>query len=223
MIAALSSCGKKDDKGGNEPATQKTESKTTEGTTEPGGEPIATGTDATSTDAIKNLMGYYKGNEYYNELAGFKVKVNGHSWQFYSSAQVAAAAGVDEKEIKDLWNGETSPYDKDLSFCMIAGNKSTGSNIIISYYYVDSELNKDTTAEYYLEVAASQLEGAEVKKIKFVDQDFYALVIPPEKEGGYTQIRYATKVRGLIVVISFTVGENENIDVLETMFSPLKK
>ncbi len=223
MIASLTSCGKEDKKGGNEPATQKkTEASSTENTTEPGGDPIATGTDATSTDAVKNLMGYYKHNEYINELAGFKVKVNGHSWVFYNSAEVAAAAGVEEQEIKDLWNGETSPYDKDMSFCMIAGNKSTGSNIIISYYYVNSELNKDTTAEYYLQVAANQTEGAEVKKITFVNRDFYALVIPPEKEGGFEQIRYATKVNGLIVVISFTIGENENIDLLEMMFSPLE-
>ena len=223
MIAALSSCGKEDKKGSTESTTQKrTEAVTTEATTEPGDTPIATGTDATSTDAIKNLMGYYKGNEYTNELAGFKVKVNGHAWRFYSAAEVAAAAGVEEQEILDLWTGEKTPYDQNMSFCMIAGNKSTGSSIIISYYYVNNELNKDTSAEFYLEVAADQIEGGEVKQITFVDKDFYALVIPPEKEGGYEQVRYATKAGDLIIVISFTIGEGETIDVLETMFSPLK-
>ena len=223
MAAALSSCGnEKKKKSSTVPSTQgSTTATVTEASTEQPTENVATGTDATSTDAVKNPMGYYKGNEYTNELAGFKVKVNGHSWVFYNAAEVAKAAGVEEQEILDLWTGVKTPYDQPLSFCMIAGNKTSGSNIIVSYYYVNSELNKDTSAEYYLEVAAQQAGNLEVKKVNFVDKEYCALVIPPDKEGGFEQVRYAVKEKGLIVVISFTVGENEDIDTLESMFSPI--
>ncbi|MBQ6229783.1 MAG: hypothetical protein IJJ74_01560 [Eubacterium sp.] len=221
--ASLGACGKKDNKdSGTQGTTRYTTEPTTGDTQDPINDPIATGSDATGNDAIKNLMGYYKSNEYYNELAGFKVKVNGYSWKLYSAADVAAAAGVEEKEIQDLWSGETSPYEKDMSICMIAGNKTTGSSIIISYYYVNNELNKDTTAAYYLQVAAGQIEGCEVKEINFMNKNYNAIVIPAETEGGYDQVRYAIKERGLIILISFTIGANENIDMLEAMFSAIK-
>lgn len=221
--ASLGACGKKDNKdSGTQGTTRYTTESTTGDTQDPINDPIATGSDATGNDAIKNLMGYYKSNEYYNELAGFKVKVNGYSWKLYSAAEVASAAGVEEKDINDLWSGETSPYEKDMSICMIAGNKTTGSSIIISYYYVNNELNKDTTAAYYLQVAADQIEGCEVKEIKFMNKNYNAIVIPAETEGGYDQVRYAIKERGLIILISFTIGANENIDMLEAMFSAIK-
>ncbi len=222
MLSAFGACGKKNDKNDDQGTTRYTTEATTGDTQNPGNDPIATGSDATAGDAVKSLVGYYKGNEYTNELGNFKVKVNGYSWKFYSAAEVASAAGLEEKDVADLWSGEKSPYENDMSICMIAGNKSTGSSIIVSYYYVNNELNKDTTAEYYLKVAADQVEGCEVKEINFMNKKYNAIVIPAETDGGYEQVRYAIKERGLIILISFTIGANENIDMLEAMFTALK-
>ncbi|SEG01912.1 hypothetical protein SAMN04487934_106139 [Eubacterium ruminantium] len=223
MLASFSSCSNKDDSGNSTSLVinQKTEAPTTE-KNDPVNDRIATMGDATGGDAtVKSLVGYYEGKTYINEIAGFKFTVDGINWKFYDADSVASAIGVESSEIKDLWEGRISPYDQSQSFCAIAGNKKTGSNIIISYYYVSTDINKDTTAEYYLGVAAKQYEGANVQNINFLGREYSALVIPMEEKSEYQQIRYAIKENGLIIVISFTIGKNDNIDMLEAMFKPL--
>ncbi|MBR6218257.1 MAG: hypothetical protein IKQ63_07030 [Eubacterium sp.] len=221
--SSFTACGN-DDGGSNSTSLvieQKTEASSTE-ETDPVNDPVSTPGDATSSDAtVKSLVGYYQGNDYINEIAGFKFSVDNINWRFYSAEEVASATGIEESEIKDLWEGRKSPYDQSQSFCTIAGNKNTGSNIIISYYYVSSEINKNTTAEYYLSVAAKQYEGAKVQNISFMGKEYSALVIPSEEGAAFQQIRYAIKERGLIIVISFTIGGKDNIDLLESMFKPL--
>ncbi len=109
-----------------------------------------------------------------------------------------------------------------MAVCAIAANKKNGSNIIVDYYYVSTDINKETTSQYYLSVAAKRHENAEFKTVKFVDKDFDALIIPPEEGSTVTQVMYATKVNDLIVIISFSLNEGDKIENIESMFKPLQ-
>ena len=147
------------------------------------------------------------------------------NWNFLSAEEVAKSMGLEEKDIKDLWEGKKSPYDQkdsNMAVCAIAANKKNGSNIIVDYYYVSTDINKETTSQYYLSVAAKRHENAEFKTVKFVDKDFDALIIPPEEGSTVTQVMYATKVNDLIVIISFSLNEGDKIENIESMFKPLQ-
>lgn len=229
IIVSLSACGKKNDVDDLPTVNDKTEQVTTESNgNNPGNN--ATTSDATRGDATvktaHNIVGYYEGsNTYVNELAGFKLVVDEVNWNFLSAEEVAKSMGLEEKDIKDLWEGKKSLYDQkdsNMAVCAIAANKKNGSNIIVDYYYVSTDINKETTSQYYLSVAAKRHENAEFKTVKFVDKDFDALIIPPEEGSTVTQVMYATKVNDLIVIISFSLNEGDKIENIESMFKPLQ-
>lgn len=176
--------------------------------------------DGATLHAGDNLAGSYPdSNTYVNDFFGFTVKLDGGNWKFYDSEGVANAAGLETSTIDNFWDGNISAYDNEISYCAIGYNGQTGTNIIVTYFNPAKYNMSDLTAYDYLKLSADSMEGSEYDNATFLGDSTYAKLIPPvDEEKGYYQEMYAKDKDGLILMITFTVMNGEDINDVISFF-----
>lgn len=174
---------------------------------------------ASLTDSVP--MGVYENNTYYNGLAGFQLKTDEAVWYFYDADEVATATDVSVEDVKNYWTGLKSPYDGDTTYCAIAVNRNTGSNIVISYINPEKYRMPELTAEKYLQSSLSRHKGASLGEVEFLGNTYHYLDAPSEDETAGHRIQFALERKGLIVLITMTVQDEKELESMLEMFSPI--
>lgn len=193
---------------------------------------IASYTDATMTDSIevkKALasagdalpMGVYKDEVYYNSLAEFKITVDGTTWKLFDAAEVASATGATADYVSNLWAGRRSPYDEETSYAAVAYNVETGSNIIVSYVNPDKYLMPGFGAFDYLKMASQRYDECKVSVVTFLGQRYTCLDIPANDNSVGRRTQFAIDKEGLIVLITFTLSEEVELEDAVKLLTPL--
>lgn len=192
----------------------------------------ASATDATGTDALPASlsdalpMGVYEEDTYYNPLGHFKVTVNEAEWRLFDAAGVASATDTSVDEISNLWSGLKSPYEAETSYCAIACEVRTGSNVIISYVSPSKNMMPDLTAKSYLSMALHRYAGASLGTVKFLGNDYYFLDIPKSESSVGRRVQLAmdcsTGQGKLILLITMTLQEDEELTNALAMFQPIE-
>lgn len=186
---------------------------------------VATVTDATVTDALPASygdalpMGVYSndGTDYYNSIAGFEL-VTDSSWKLYSKEQVASATDASLDDISNLWSGIKSPKDEETTYCAIANNITTGSNIIISYISPKAFLMPELNASKYLNMACSRYDGTSIGKVDFLGSEFSYLDIPKTSSSVGRRVQLASDQDGLILLITMTLQDSEELTDALSLF-----
>lgn len=235
MIAGLSGCGK--DSGMSSPAgdSEQTQDITQEDTTAPEDTqedttapedtsdtetPDAEG-EGGNTSGKTGSVGTFDGNTYTNDLFGFKIEVDGSTWKFYSNSEIASIAGVEEDNLNKLQSGEVSPYDQEISYCAVAYDSTTGTNIIINYFNPDKYGMPELTAKQYLDMGSTSYEGATVTETSFLGRTYAVMDLPQEEGTNYAQRMYAADQDGMIVMITLTVMSGQSVDEVASMLKTL--
>ena len=193
---------------------------------------IASYSDATITDAAKKkaelasmgdalLMGMYKGDVYYNTLAGFKITVDGVAWKLLDGTEVASATGATPDYIDELWRGFKSPYDEETSYAAVAYNVASGANIIVSYINPDKFQMPEFNAHSYLKMAADRYEDVNVVDVTFLGQEYSCLDVPASKTSMGRRTQFAIDMEGLIVLITFTLSDSVELEDAVKLLTPL--
>lgn len=193
---------------------------------------IASFTDATVSDAksVKDvlasagdaqIMGVYNDKVYYNMLAEFKITVDGTTWKLFNDAEVASATGATKDYVDNLWKGYKSPYDEETSYAAVAYNVETGSNIIVSYINPDKYLMPEFGAFDYLKMASERYEECKVSKVTFLGQAYTCLDVPDSQASVGRRTQFAIDKEGLIVLITFTLSEEVELEDAVKLLTPL--
>ncbi|MBO4864584.1 MAG: hypothetical protein J5517_09465 [Eubacterium sp.] len=236
FVFSLAACGKVEDEPYSSPNFNKlTTQEDTEEVIEPADASItdalinASFTDASSSDADfeppasltdASIMGMYEDGAYYNALAGFKISVDDETWHFYDAAGVASATDASIDHINNLWHGYKSPYDEDVSYAAILYNSEDGSNIIVSYINPESYLMPEFDSQKFLGMAASRYEEYNLSWVTFLRKNYWCLDVKDESEVG-RRTQFAIDEEGLIVLITFTLQEETELQDAVSLFSPL--
>ena len=239
ILSCLSGCGKKDEEPYSSPSFSN-------GKKQESTEEEATDTDASLTDALAKAsytdakqinasgtdavpatltdaspMGMYKDNVYYNGLAEFKITVDNEEWKFFSAEEVASATGKSKDFINNLWYGYTSPHDYDTTYAAIASNVETGSTIIVSYINPANYDMPEYTANEYLGMAAGRYEDVHVRTVTFLAQKYECLDIPAELTNVGRRTEFAIDKDGLIILITFTMSGEMQLEEAVELITPL--
>ena len=193
---------------------------------------IASYSDATVSDASSvkkalasagdaKLMGVYNDNVYYNSLAEFKITVDGTTWKLFDAREVASATGATKDYVDNLWNGHKSPYDEETSYAAVAYNVETGSNIIVSYINPEKYLMPEFDANEYLKMASERYEDCKVSKVTFLGQGYSCLDVPASQTSVGRRTQFAIDKEGLIILITFTLSEEVELEDAVKLLTPL--
>ncbi|MBP3234004.1 MAG: hypothetical protein J6M65_06235 [Eubacterium sp.] len=243
MIVSLVSCGKEEEAPYSSPnfSEKKEDSRKSEVLTEPDSSITdaiekaqktdkASPGDASATDAAveevphsvtdASAMGMYDKNTYYNTLAGFMITVDNEEWKFYDAAGVASVTGTQVDDIINLWHGYRSPHDSDTTYGAIAYNTKDGSNIIVSYINPEAYLMPDFNSTDYLTMSSSRYESFTISKVTFLDESYMCMDVKDEAEVGKRTL-FAIDRDGLIVLITFTLQDETQLEDAVKLFKPL--
>jgi len=174
---------------------------------------------ASQTDAYP--MGIYEASTYYNGLAGFSVTVDNVNWSFYDEAQVASVSDASEDDIINLWSGLKSPYDQKTSYAMIACKTSTGASIVISYINPELYLMSGLTAKEYLSMSLAAYEDVDVTTVTMLGDIYAALDVPASQSSVGRRTQFAIEKEGLIILITITTLEDDELTEALGLFSTL--
>jgi len=161
----------------------------------------------------KASCGSDDGYVYTNDFANFDIDITDSDWYFYSSDKIAEAVSKSSEEVEAYLSGDKSPYDIDITYCSLVYKASTSSNIIV--YYVNPSyynMSEGMTGKEYLELGASGYEGVEVTEAKLAGRNCGVMQIPRTENSTYSQYMYAFNNEGLIVVISFSIMDDDKLD-----------
>ena len=176
---------------------------------------------ASLTDAVQ--AGFYDGNTYYNTLGGFQISTEGTSWSFYDAEGVANATGLSVDDINNFWYGYKSAYDSEISYGCIAYDVKTGSNVMVSYVNPDVKLLPTITAEDYLAMALGRYQDLVVKRVGFMGGLWACLDIPEEQTGVGRRVCYAVRKENLIVLVTFTMQEGQELSEAQSIFTRISE
>jgi hypothetical protein len=158
--------------------------------------------DGSEGDTGDITLGYFDGDTYINDSFDFELKLDGDDrWSF-----------KDMDEATDE-NADASPYEQSLTYLAVAGNEETGSSIIVNYMCPAANgLAADMTAGEYLAKAAESYDGAETGKEKLAGEDWDYLERTDLTDA--EQKIYAKAADGIIVMITFTVTDDEDCETM---------
>lgn len=183
---------------------------------------VASDSDAEETteqdvEPVEMKAGTIYDNVYSNESFGFTFEMpKDGNWEFYDAAAIANSTGVEKDYIQGFWDGTISPYERAMSYCMIAWDKTKGSSVIVSYFCPEQyNLLANTSAEEYLTNSAKAYEGSEVTKDKIGNMDVVSLELG--ERGDSKQYMFAQDRDGIILMITITTLKDENIDTYKQM------
>ena len=166
--------------------------------------------------------GVYSGNSYYNTLGGFEINVSDTDWAFYDAEGVANATGLTVEDVNNFWYGYKTTKDAETSYCCIAYDKKTGSNIIVSYVNPSVTLFPEITSDEYLEMALNRYEGLRVKRVKFMGNLWSCLDIPANQNPAGRRVCYAKKDKDVLVLVTFTMQDDQELSAAQELFTRLK-
>ena len=175
---------------------------------------------ASLTDALE--AGVYEGDVYYNSLAGLKIDLTETDWAFYDAEGVASATGLSTEDVNNFWYGYKTTEDAETSYCAIAYNKVTGSNVIVSYVNPSVTLYDEITAEDYLTMALNRYDGLVIKRVSFLGDQWACLDIPADQNPAGRRVCYAKRSGKVIVLINFTMQEDQDLAEAQQIFTRLQ-
>jgi hypothetical protein len=165
---------------------------------------------ATESDATEITPGSFDGDTYINESFDFKLSLAANDeWSFKTTEEIADGTGEKLSDIEGVLSGEISPYSQSISYLAIACNEETGSNIIINYMCpAVNGLDTYMTAEEYLTKAAESYDDAKTGKANLAGSEWDYLERTDLSDAN--QRIYAKSSNGIIVMITFTVTDDED-------------
>lgn len=167
-------------------------------------------------------VGTIDGNVYTNESFGFKLELPDDNWEFQDAATMASSVGSTEDEINKVWNGEVTPYDQRVTYCVFAWDTTTGVSVIINYASTEKNyMDSDKTGREYLDEGAQGYPGSTVTDTPFLGDTSYARLQISQAAQGADQYMYAANKDGIIIMITFTIFEGDDIEDYLSMFSVL--
>lgn len=177
---------------------------------------------ASVTDAEALEAGAYGDGIYYNTVAGFVINVKDTNWAFYDAAGVANATGLTEEDVNNFWYGYKTTKDAETSYCCIAYDKNTGSNIIVSYVNPSVTLFPEITSDEYLEMALGRYENLRVKRVKFMGELWSCLDIPADQNPAGRRVCYAKKSGDILVLVTFTMQDDQELSSAQGLFTRIR-
>lgn len=187
---------------------------------EPDEDEISEEMRASMSDALE--AGVYGDGIYYNTAGGFVINVKDSDWAFYDAEGVAQATGLSVEDINNFWYGYKTTQDAETSYCCIAYDKETGSNIIVSYVNPSVTLYPEITADQYLEMALGRYDNLRVKRVKFMGDVWACLDIPEEQSAAGRRVCYAKKSGDILVLVTFTMQEEQELSSAQELFKRIK-
>ena len=174
---------------------------------------------ASVSDAETLEAGVYGDGVYYNGLGGFVININGTDWDFYNAEGVAKATGLSVEDVNNFWYGYKTTKDAETSYCCIAYDKKTGSNIIVSYVNPSVTLFPEITSDEYLEMALGRYDNLRVKRVKFMGELWSCLDIPAEQNPAGRRVCYAKKSGDILVLVTFTMQDEQELSDAQGLFT----
>ena len=175
---------------------------------------------ASLTDALE--AGVYENDTYYNQLANLKISVAETDWAFYDAEGVASATGLSVEDVNNFWYGYKTTADAETSYCAIAYNKVTGSNVVVSYVNPSVTLYDDITAEDYLTMALNRYEGLIIKRVPFLGDQWACLDIPADQNPAGRRVCYAKRADKIIILVTFTMQDEQDLAEAQQIFTRLQ-
>ena len=187
---------------------------------EPSGQEMSEAVKASMSDPLE--AGVYGEGIYYNSMANFAINVNETNWSFYDAEGVASATGLSVEDVDNFWYGYKTTQDAETSYCCIAYDNKTGSNIIVSYVNPSVTLFPEITAEDYLAMALNRYDNLLVKRIKFLGDTWACLDIPADQNPAGRRVCYAKKSGDILILVTFTMQDDQELSEAQELFSRLK-